>query len=123
MARALVERRLAACGNVIGAPVRSIYTWKGRVESTNEFLLILKSSRRRFAALEAAIRQLHRYQVPEIIALPVVVGAGAYLRWLSESLAKPTKRRKSTKIEGVRKPQGRSGQVYLRLLEVGRQME
>ena len=87
IATELVKRRLAACGNVIEAPVRSIYRWNGKVESAKEFLLILKSSRRRFAALEKAVRELHSYDVPEVIALPVVVGSGRYLDWISESVA------------------------------------
>jgi periplasmic divalent cation tolerance protein len=87
IARALVERRLAACGNVVESPVRSIYRWKGRVESAKEFLLILKSSRRRFSALAGAVRQLHSYDVPEIIALPVIAGSSNYLSWIAESIA------------------------------------
>jgi periplasmic divalent cation tolerance protein len=91
IARALVDRRLAACGNVIDAPVRSIFRWKGKVESAKEFLLILKSSRRRFTAIDAAVRQLHSYDVPEIIALPVTEGSRGYLDWIAESVA-PAKR-------------------------------
>jgi len=87
IATELVKRRLAACGNVIEVPVRSIYRWNGKVESAKEFLLILKSSRPRFAALEKAVRELHSYDVPEVIALPVVVGSGRYLDWISESVA------------------------------------
>lgn len=86
IARALVEQRLAACGNVVEAPVRSIYRWKGKVESATEFLLILKSSRRRFGALESAVRRMHTYDVPEIIALPVMEGSRGYLEWISESV-------------------------------------
>ncbi len=89
IARALVEQRLAACGNVVEAPVRSIYRWKGKVESAREFLLILKSSRRRFGALESAVRGMHTYDVPEIIALPVIEGARGYLAWISESVRAP----------------------------------
>jgi len=85
IARKLVEARLAACGNVVEAPVRSIYRWQGRVESSREFLLILKSSRRRFAALEREIRKLHSYDVPEIIALPLITGSSTYLKWISKS--------------------------------------
>jgi len=87
IATELVKRRLAACGNVIEAPVRSIYRWKGKVDSARECLLILKSSRRRFAALEKAVQELHSYDVPEIIALPVVAGSRAYLDWVAESVA------------------------------------
>jgi len=86
IASELVKRRLAACGNVVEAPVRSIYRWKGKVESAKEFLVILKSSRRRFAALEKAVRELHTYDVPEIIALPVVAGSRPYLDWVAESV-------------------------------------
>ncbi len=95
IARELVERRLAACVNVAEAPVHSIYRWKGKVESAREYLLVLKSSRRRFAALEAAVRKLHSYDVPEIIALPVVAGSRAYLHWIAESVAPAKRRRKS----------------------------
>jgi periplasmic divalent cation tolerance protein len=87
IARELVERRLAACATVVEAPVWSIYRWKGKVEAAKECLLILKSSRRRFAALEAAVEKLHSYDVPEIIALPVSAGSRAYLGWMAESLA------------------------------------
>jgi len=91
IARKMVERRLAACGNVVEAPVRSIYRWKGKVESAREFLVILKSSRRRFAALETAVRELHSYDVPEIIALPVTAGSAGYLRWISASVTPASK--------------------------------
>ncbi len=91
IARALVTARLAACGNVIEAPVRSIYRWKGKVESAKEFLLVLKTSRKRFPAVERAVRALHTYGVPEIIALPILGGSGDYLKWISESVA-PAKR-------------------------------
>lgn len=86
IARALVEQRLAACVNVLQAPVRSVYRWKSRVESAAEVLLIFKTSRRRFPELEAAVRRLHSYEVPECIALPVVAGSRAYLAWLEDCL-------------------------------------
>jgi periplasmic divalent cation tolerance protein len=100
IARKLVEARLAACGNVVESPVRSIYRWKGRVESAREFLLILKSSRRRFAALEREIRQLHSYDTPETIALPIAAGSQAYLEWLSESVrgSSPTRFRGKSRV-------------------------
>lgn len=87
--RALVEARLAACANVARAPVESIYRWKGKVESAREFLLAIKTSRRRFAALEAAVRRLHSYDVAEIIALPVVRGSRRYLGWIDQSVRLP----------------------------------
>jgi periplasmic divalent cation tolerance protein len=91
IARALVDRRLAACANVIQGPVQSIYRWKGKVESAKEFLLVLKTSRARFRALAAAIRSLHSYEVPEIISLPVVDGSSDYLNWVAASV-RPAKR-------------------------------
>ncbi len=89
IARTLVERRLAACVNEIGIPVASTYRWKGRIESAKEFLLVIKTSRKRFAALRGAVRELHSYEVPEIIALPIVVGSDAYLKWIGDSVKTP----------------------------------
>ncbi|MFY9805541.1 MAG: divalent-cation tolerance protein CutA [Candidatus Acidiferrales bacterium] len=86
IARALVERRLAACVNEFGAPMRSVYRWKGKVESAAEFLLVIKTTKQRFAGLRAAVRELHSYEVPEIITLPVVEGSPAYLKWIAESV-------------------------------------
>lgn len=86
IARRLVETRLAACVNVGRSPVESIYRWKGNVESAREFLLVIKTSAIKFSRLERAIRELHSYEVPEIIALPVVAGSHNYLAWLDESL-------------------------------------
>lgn len=87
LARILVERRLAACVNIHRNPVRSIYRWQGKIEEANEHLLVIKSTRRRFAALREAITRAHSYQVPEIIALPIVGGSPKYLRWVAESVA------------------------------------
>lgn len=85
MARALVEGRLAACVTV--APgVRSFYRWKGKIESSVEFLLIAKTSRGLFPALCAEIEKLHPYEVPELLALPVVAGAEKYLSWFQANL-------------------------------------
>ena len=86
IARVVVERQLAACVNEIGAAVRSVYRWKGKVETATEFLLVIKSTKRRFAGLRDAVRELHSYDVPEIIALPVVEGLRAYLEWIAESV-------------------------------------
>jgi len=88
LARALVADRLAACVNIHGAPVRSIYRWKGRVEEAREWLLVIKTTQRRFAALCATIARKHSNEVPEIIALPIVDGSAAYLRWIAESVQK-----------------------------------
>ena len=89
VARALVKARLAACANVVDTPVRSIYRWKGRVESAKEYLLIIKTSRQLFAALQARVKQLHSYDVPEIIAVPIAAGSVNYLRWLDECVDRP----------------------------------
>ena len=83
LARALVEERLAACVNLI-APVQSVYRWDGKVEQSEEQLLIIKTQRERFTALEKRVRELHSYAVPEIVALPIIAGSEAYLRWLAD---------------------------------------
>ncbi|MFQ5790412.1 MAG: divalent-cation tolerance protein CutA [Acidobacteriota bacterium] len=80
---ALVERRLAACVNVT-APVRSFYTWKGRLEDESERMLFIKTRADRYADLEAAVRELHPYEVPELIAVPIERGASPYLAWIDE---------------------------------------
>jgi periplasmic divalent cation tolerance protein len=82
IARALVEEKLAACGNVLPA-VRSIYRWEGKVQDDQEALLVLKSTRDRFGALRDRVLALHPYQVPEVIALPVEAGSAAYLAWIA----------------------------------------
>ena len=87
LARVLVEERLAACGNVIGS-VRSIYRWQGKVEDENEALLVLKTRAGLFEALKARILQLHSYEVPEVIAVPVVAGHKPYLDWIDDNTKK-----------------------------------
>lgn len=84
IARAVVTAKLAACVNVLDTPVRSTYRWKGKVEQAREFLLLIKTSRRRLPALQAEVARLHSYDVPEFIALPIVAGSPAYLAWLGE---------------------------------------
>jgi periplasmic divalent cation tolerance protein len=88
--------------NVLETPVRSVYRWKGKVEAAQESLLVIKSSRRRFAALRAVVESLHRYEVPELIALPIVAGAPAYLEWLAECLrpSSSVKRARATRSRG-----------------------
>jgi periplasmic divalent cation tolerance protein len=86
IARFVVEERLAACVNVLPGAVRSIYRWKRKVESAREKLLIIKTSRKRLAKLQAAVMRLHSYDVPEFIVLPIVAGSRAYLAWLGECL-------------------------------------
>ncbi len=83
---ALVERRLAACVQVVG-PVESRYRWEGRVETATEWLCVAKTTAERYDELEAVIVELHSYDVPEILAVPVVRGSAAYLRWLGDEVA------------------------------------
>jgi periplasmic divalent cation tolerance protein len=93
IAHALVAGRLAACVNILDSPVRSIYRWKGSVETATEHLLVIKTRRARVAALEAAVKRLHSYQTPEIIALPIAEGSRRYLAWLEECVRPPVRRR------------------------------
>jgi len=86
LARALVERRLAACVNLVPG-VRSIYRWKGAIETEGEVLLLIKTLRERTAALEKAIGELHSYDVPELVVLPIDSGSPAYLDWIGENVA------------------------------------
>jgi periplasmic divalent cation tolerance protein len=83
LAHALVEERLAACVNRLPS-VPSIYRWEGKVEQSAEELLVIKTKKTHFAALEKRVRELHSYKVPEIIALPIVAGSEQYLSWLGE---------------------------------------
>jgi len=83
--RMLVERRLAACVNIVPA-VTSLFWWEGRIAAERETLMIVKTSRKRFADLSTAVSAQHSYSVPEIIALPIVDGAPAYRKWLEENI-------------------------------------
>lgn len=84
LARRLIDQRLAACVNV--SPVRSFYRWKGTVEDSAEWLLVIKSSRELFAALRAEIEAAHSWEVPEIVAVPIVEGSSGYLSWMEQNL-------------------------------------
>jgi len=86
LARHLIEHRLAACVNILTG-AHSFYRWKGEIEQASEVVLIIKSRRDVFESLREAIGQLHSYEIPELIALPVVDGSEAYLRWLDSELA------------------------------------
>lgn len=85
IAQALVERRLAACVNVI-PQIRSIYRWKDKVESAEEFLLLIKTTEENESAVQAAIRELHSYDLPECISILIDGGSAEYLKWIAESL-------------------------------------
>ena len=86
IARAVVEARLAACVNILPGAFTSIYRWKDKVESARERLLLMKTSRKHLAKLQAAVVRLHSYDVPEFIALPIAGESSEYLTWLDESL-------------------------------------
>ena len=85
LARALVSGELAACVNVV-PQIRSFYRWKGALEAADEFLLLIKTSRSLFDALKIELEKLHPYEVPEVIALPIVAGSENYLNWLGHNL-------------------------------------
>jgi periplasmic divalent cation tolerance protein len=82
----LVEERLAACAQVVG-PVGSTYRWEGRVETAEEWFCHLKTTAARLPALIVRVRELHSYEVPEVVALPIVGGDEAYLRWIESAVA------------------------------------
>jgi len=91
LARTLVEERLAACINVL-PPMTSVYRWKGQVEQEREQQLLIKTTGGRVAALEARLRELHPYEVPEFLVVRVIGGSDAYLAWLRESAGEPAPR-------------------------------
>ncbi len=85
IARELVERRLAACVNIV-EEVQSIYRWEGKVENAREWLLVIKTTDAMFAAVRDTISELHSYDLPECLLLPVEDGSAAYLEWIGESV-------------------------------------
>jgi periplasmic divalent cation tolerance protein len=93
IARTVVERRLAACVNIFPQPIHSVYRWKEKVETAREYLLLIKTVDEQLDALQRAIKDLHSYDVPEFIALPILGGSSEYLQWLSENT-------KQTKAKG-----------------------
>jgi periplasmic divalent cation tolerance protein len=87
IAEHLIETQLAACVNII-PQVESIYRWQGKLESSREWLLLIKTSSERFPAARDAIRAMHSYEMPECIAINIEDGSPEYLKWLAESLPK-----------------------------------
>ncbi len=85
IAAALVEQRLAACVQVLG-PIASTYRWQGAVETAREWQCLVKTAAGRYEEVEAAIRELHSYDEPEIVATPIVAGSAGYLRWIDEGV-------------------------------------
>jgi periplasmic divalent cation tolerance protein len=87
VARVLLEKRLAACVQIAG-PATSLYWWKGKIERAEEWFCLIKSERRLYGELEAALKEAHPYETPEILATPVVEGSADYLAWLSGELVR-----------------------------------
>ncbi|MGD8984759.1 MAG: divalent-cation tolerance protein CutA [Desulfobacteraceae bacterium] len=85
ISREIVEKRLAACAQVLG-PITSTYWWKEEIEKTEEWLCIMKSRSDLFKELEEAIKSIHPYEVPEIVAVPIVSGSQSYLEWLEQEI-------------------------------------
>jgi periplasmic divalent cation tolerance protein len=85
IAHALVERRLAACVNIVPR-VQSVYRWEGKVESAEEFLLVIKTTRAREEQVKTTIRELHSYQLPECVAIAIDRGSPEYLQWIADSV-------------------------------------
>ncbi len=83
--RTLLEERLIACGNILD-PVSSLFWWKGKIEEEKEVLVLMKSNETLFKKLSKRVTELHSYEVPEILALPIVAGSQAYLDWLKACL-------------------------------------
>ena len=88
LADVLIEKRAAACVNIL-APCRSVYRWKDAVQHDEEHPVLIKTTRERYAALEAAIREAHPYELPEIIAVPIEHGLPAYLAWVAAETVPP----------------------------------
>ncbi|MCG3201917.1 MAG: Divalent-cation tolerance protein CutA [Gammaproteobacteria bacterium] len=89
LAETLVRRNLAACVN-IQPQVRSIYRWRGRIESSGEHLLLIKTAAARYRELQDVIEANHPYELPEVIAVPIVAGSGEYLSWLHQTVCEPS---------------------------------
>jgi len=84
IATKLLEEKLIACANIVKG-IKSIFSWKGKIEKANEVLLILKSRKRSFSRIVKTVKKYHSYDVPEIIALPIIDGNKDYLKWIQEN--------------------------------------
>lgn len=87
IARTVVARKLAACAQIF--PIRSCYEWQGKIEESDEVMLFIKTRQDRYAELEACIKDLHSYDVPEILVLPIVTGSQPYLAWIDAIVGQP----------------------------------
>jgi periplasmic divalent cation tolerance protein len=105
IARALVGERLAACVNIVG-PVRSLYRWRDAVEDDREYLLIIKTRATLYMKVETRVREMHTYEVPEVLALNADRGSPPYIQWLLDStgphraVAKKRPPKRATKLSG-----------------------
>jgi len=86
IARGVVEKRLAACVNIVTHAVESFYAWEGKLENNSEYLLIMKTSEERLGELQKEVVGMHSYDTPEFVVLPIVAGSEEYLKWLGESV-------------------------------------
>jgi len=86
LARVLVEEKLAACVNILSG-VESLYWWKGKIESSKEWMLVVKTQGKMVNKVVKRVKEIHSYEVPEVIALPIVEGNKDYLQWISDTLA------------------------------------
>jgi len=93
LAQTLVSERLVACANIVG-PVRSIYRWRGAIEESREYWMVVKTRRELYSMVERRVRELHSYEVPEILGLEPIAGSSAYLDWIVESTARVAPRRR-----------------------------
>ena len=89
IARRVIQKRLAACVNVLRSPMNSYFIWKNKLEVAREYLLVMKTTFDRLPQLEKEVKHLHRYEVPEFIALAITDGSRAYLSWVQQSVSQP----------------------------------
>ena len=87
IAKVLIDGRLVACVQIIG-PIKSIYRWKGKIENANEWTCLIKTRKTLYKKVESAIKKIHPYEVPEIIAISIAKGSEDYLKWLSDETIK-----------------------------------
>lgn len=86
ISREVVEKRLAACVNIMTHAVESFYAWEGKLENSSEYLLMIKTSEERVVELQKEVLRLHSYDTPEFVVVPIVAGSAEYLKWLGESV-------------------------------------
>ena len=87
IAKIVIEKRLGACVQIIG-PIKSFYWWKEKIETAEEWLLFIKTKKELYEELEKVIKEIHPYEIPEIISVPILLGSKDYLEWLNKELKK-----------------------------------